>query len=435
MTITVIGHGYVGLVSACVFADFGNIVYVIGHTKEKIEKLKSGDPIIYEPGLKELLEKNISAKRILFTTEYEKSISSSDIIFIAVGTPSKPNGDADLSTVFTVAEKLAPHLKKNFTVVSCKSTVPVGTNKKIGEIINQYKSKNAEVAVASCPEFLREGSAIYDTINADRVVIGSDSKKAVELLLKLHKPMNGKRVITNLASAELIKYASNAVLATKISFANLISFYCEKADADVENVLDAVGMDKRIGRIFMDPGVGYGGACFPKDVKAIINIGKHLGIDSLLFDAVEKINYEARLNFVTKILENIKGKKVAIWGLSFKPNTDDIREAPSLFVIQKLLEKNFEINVYDPVAENNVKKVFDENKIKYFTDPYKAVDGVSALIILTEWNEFRQIDLDEIKKKMKDLIIFDGRNIYDPEVIKLTNFSYYSIGRPPIKKI
>lgn len=435
MTITVIGHGYVGLVSACVFADFGNIVYVIGHTKEKIEKLKSGDPIIYEPGLKELLEKNISAKRILFTTEYEKSISSSDIIFIAVGTPSKPNGDADLSTVFTVAEKLAPHLKKNFTVVSCKSTVPVGINKKIGEIINQYKSKNAEVAVASCPEFLREGSAIYDTINADRVVIGSDSKKAVELLLKLHKPMNGKRVITNLASAELIKYASNAVLATKISFANLISFYCEKAGADVENVLDAVGMDKRIGRIFMDPGVGYGGACFPKDVKAIINIGKHLGIDSLLFDAVEKINYEARLNFVTKILENIKGKKVAIWGLSFKPNTDDIREAPSLFVIQKLLEKNFEINVYDPVAENNVKKVFDENKIKYFTDPYKAVDGVSALIILTEWNEFRQIDLDEIKKKMKDLIIFDGRNIYDPEVIKLTNFSYYSIGRPPIKKI
>lgn len=435
MTITVIGHGYVGLVSACVFADFGNTVYVIGHTKEKIERLKNGDPIIYEPGLKELLEKNISAKRIFFTTEYEKPISSSDIVFIAVGTPSRPNGDADLSTVFTVAEKLAPHLKKSFTVVSCKSTVPVGTNRKIAAIVDQHKPKNAETAVASCPEFLREGTAIYDTLNADRVVIGSDSKKAVELLLKLHKPMNGKRVVTNLASAELIKYASNAVLAMKISFANLISFYCEKAGADVENVLDAVGMDKRIGRIFMDPGVGYGGACFPKDVKAIINIGKNLGIDPVLFDAVEKINHDAKLNFVIKILENIKGKKVAIWGLSFKPNTDDIREAPSLFIIKNLLEKGFEINVYDPVAENNVKKVYDEKTIKYFTDPYQAIDDVSALIILTEWNEFKQIDLDEVKKKMKDLIIFDGRNIYDPEVIKLTDFSYYSIGRPPIKKI
>ncbi len=435
MTITVIGHGYVGLVSACVFADFGNNVYVIGHTSQKIEKLRNGDPLIYEPGLKELLEKNLLAKRILFTTEYEKAISSSDIVFIAVGTPSKANGDADLGTVFQVAEKLAPHLKKGFTVVSCKSTVPVGTNRKIEGIINQYKPKNAEVAIASCPEFLREGTAIYDTLNADRVVIGSDSHKAINFLLKLHKPMNGKRVITNLASAELIKYASNAVLATKISFANLISFYCEKAGADVENVLDAVGMDKRIGRIFMDPGVGYGGACFPKDVKAIINIGKNLGIDPLLFDAVEKINYEAKLNFAVKIMANTKTKKVAIWGLSFKPNTDDIREAPSLFIIGKLLDMGFKINVYDPVAESNVKKVFDETKIKYFTDPYKAVDEVSALIILTEWNEFKQIDLEEVKKRMKDLIIFDGRNIYDHEMMKSSGFSYYSIGRPPIKNI
>jgi len=435
MTITVIGHGYVGLVSACVFADFGNTVYVIGHTEEKIKRLKSGDPIIYEPGLKELLAKNIHCNRIIFTTQYEKAISSSDIVFIAVGTPSKTNGDADLSTVFNVTKKLSPYLKKDFTVVSCKSTVPVGTNKKIEEIVYQYKPKNAEVAVASCPEFLREGTGIYDTLNADRVVIGSDSQKAINFLLKLHKPMNGKRVITNLASAELIKYAANAVLATKISFANLISFYCEKAGADVENVLDAVGMDKRIGRIFMDPGVGYGGACFPKDVKAIISIGKDLGIDPILFDAVEKINFQARFNFFQKILANTKGKKVAIWGLSFKPNTDDIREAPSLFVIQKLLENNFKINVYDPVAENNVKKFYDESKIKYFTDPYKAVEDVSALIILTEWNEFKQIDLEEVKKRMHDLIIFDGRNIYDPETMKSVGFSYYSIGRPPIKKI
>ncbi|MCX7956101.1 MAG: UDP-glucose/GDP-mannose dehydrogenase family protein, partial [Patescibacteria group bacterium] len=340
MVITIIGHGYVGLVTACVFADFGNIVYVIGHTKEKIERLKKGDPIIYEPGLKEILERNIKANRIFFGLDYSP-VSKSEIVFITVGTPPKENGEADLSAVFEVSRNIAKNLSSNknhFTVVSCKSTVPVGTNKKVEIILKKYAPKNSFFAVASCPEFLREGTAISDTINADRVVVGSDNKKAIELLLELHKPIEGKKVVTDLASAELIKYTSNAMLATKISFANLISFYCEKTGADVEIVLDAVGLDKRIGRVFMYPGVGYGGSCLPKDVMALIDIGKKLNIDTMLFDAVEKINKQAKEKFLEKILKNHQGKNLAIWGLAFKPNTDDIRFAPSIFIINKLLE-------------------------------------------------------------------------------------------------
>src|SRR3990167_1888268 len=355
MTITFIGHGYVGLVTACVFADFGNKVWVIGHTPEKINRLKNGDPIIYEPGLKELLLKNLNAKRIHFTSEYTTPIGESDVVFIAVGTPPKKNGEADLSTVFAVAEKVSQNLEKKITIVSCKSTVPVGTNARIEKILNKLKPKKTHVAVASCPEFLREGTAIYDSLNPDRVVIGSDSDRAKNILMQLHKPIDGKRVITDLASAELIKYTSNAMLATKISFANLISFYCEKTGADVEKVLDAVGLDKRIGRIFMDPGVGYGGSCFPKDVKALIKIGQALNLDTTLLDAVERVNAIAKENFARKIIDVMKGEKnLAIWGLSFKPNTDDIREAPSLFVLNRLLEQKFSLSVYDPAATSNI---------------------------------------------------------------------------------
>lgn len=428
MTVTFIGHGYVGLVTACVFADFGNDVFVIGHTKEKIERLKKGDPIIYEPGLKELLEKNLKAKRLHFTLEYKKAIPQSEIVFIAVGTPPKENGEADLTTVFEVAKKIAQYLKNGLTVVACKSTVPVGTNKKIEEIISKNKLKNARLAIASCPEFLREGSAIYDTLNADRVVIGSLSKKAIDLLLKLHQSINGKRVITDLSSAELIKYTSNAMLATKISFANFISFYCEKTGADVENVLDAVGLDKRIGRIFMDPGVGYGGSCLPKDVKALTTIGHALGIDTQFLEVIEKINKKSQQNLITKILNNIPKKNIAIWGLAFKPNTDDVRDAASIYIIRKLLHEGFKISVYDPVALENTKKIFG-NKISYFRNPYDAVAGVSGLVILTEWNEFRETDFKKLKKLMKNHYIFDGRNIYNPGMMRKLDFSYFSVGR------
>lgn len=429
MTITIVGHGYVGLVTACIFADFGNHVWVIGHTKEKIARLKNGDPIIYEPGLKELLQKNIQAKRIFFTLDYEKAIPGSEIVFITVGTPPKETGEADLTAVIEVARNIGKNLKSKFTVVSCKSTVPVGTNKKIEVIINKHKSKQADFAVASVPEFLREGTGISDTINSDRVVIGSNNKRAIEKLIELHKPINGKRVITNLASAEMIKYASNVFLANKISFANLISFYCEKTGANVDEVLAGVGIDERIGKKFLNPGLGYGGSCLPKDVKAFLDIGKRSLVDVQLLTAIENINTKAQENFLEKIIKYSPGKKVAIWGLSFKPNTDDIRFAPSVFIIKKLLEQGFQINTYDQEATNNIQKIF-ANKISYSKDPYQAVSKVDALIIITEWNEFRQIDLNKVKKQMANPTIFDGRNIYDPADLKKMGFRYYSIGRP-----
>lgn len=428
MTITFIGHGYVGLVTACVFANFGNKVWVVGHTAEKIEKLKKGNPLIYEPGLKDLLERNLKADRLHFTLSYEKAVTESDVVFIAVGTPPTAEGNADLSTVFSVAEKVGKYLKKDFTVVSCKSTVPVGTNLKVKEIIDRVKPKQAEVQVASCPEFLREGTGVDDSFNPDRVVIGSNSKQAIDLLIKLHEPLKGKRVITDLASAELIKYTSNAMLATKISFANLISFYCEKTGADVETVLDAVGLDHRIGRVFLYPGVGYGGSCLPKDVKAIIKTGQDLNIDTVLLEAVEKVNLQSRDNFIKKTLNLTNIKKIAIWGLAFKPDTDDIREAPSIHVIRNLLEKNLSITVYDQEATDNVKKLFG-NTINYAKNPYDAVKDANVLLILTEWNEFKQIDLKKVKALMGKPVIVDGRNIYKPEEMTKLGFTYISTGR------
>ncbi len=431
MTITIIGHGYVGLVTACVFADFGNDVWVIGRSSEKIKKLKQGDPLIYEPGLTELLKKNLKANRLHFTVKYKEAIAASEIIFIAVGTPPKDNGEADLTNVFNVAREITKYLpenKKILTVVACKSTVPVGTNKKIELILKKYKPKNTPIAVASCPEFLREGTAIYDTLNANRVVIGSNSKKAIDLLLKLHQPLNGKKVITDLASAELIKYTSNAMLATKISFANLISFYCEKTGADVEAVLDAVGLDKRIGRIYMNPGLGYGGSCLPKDILALINTGKFLGIDTQFLEGVEKINAQAKENFLNKILKYAPGKKIALWGLSFKPETDDIRFAPSLYLIDNLLKNGFLISAYDPAALDNIKKIY-QRKINYCLNPYDCLKNADALIIATEWNEFKQVDLARVKQLMKHPYIFDGRNIFSLDTMKKFKFKYYSYGR------
>lgn len=427
MTITIIGHGYVGLVTACVFANFGNEVYVIGHTKEKINRLKKGDPIIYEPGLKELLEKNLKAKRLHFELDYQ-SIKKSEVVFIAVGTPPKKNGEADLKNVFEVAEKIGKNLNEKFTVVACKSTVPVGTNKKIEKILKKYAPKNSQFAVASCPEFLREGTAIKDTIEADRHVFGSHSKKAISILLKLHQPLNGKKIITDLSSAELIKYISNAMLAVKVSFANLVSFYAEKVGADVEVVLDAVGMDKRIGRIFMYPGVGYGGSCLPKDIMALIDMKKKLNIPSFFLEEVEKINYLAKENFLKKILKNTAGKKLAIWGLAFKPNTDDIRFAPSIYIIENLLKQGFQLTVYDPEAIKNIKKIFG-NKISYEKNPYLAIEKKDGLIILTEWDEFKQINLEKVKNLLKYPYIFDGRNIYEPEIMKKLKFKYFAVGR------
>lgn len=428
MTISFIGHGYVGLVTACVFADFGNDVWVIGHTPEKIERLKNGDPLIYEPGLAELLKKNLDANRLHFTVDYDKAIPESDIVFITVGTPPKANGEADLSTVFSVSKEIAKHLKKGFTVVSCKSTVPVGTNLEVEKILNTEKPDGAEIAVASCPEFLREGTGIHDTVNPDRVVIGSNSQKAVDAILELHKPLPGKRVVTDLASAEIIKYASNAMLATKISFANMISLYAEKTGGDIETIMDAVGFDNRIGRKFLYAGIGYGGSCFPKDVKALISTGKQIDVDTQLLDSVEEINEKVMINYVQKVLHHVKGKKLAIWGLSFKPNTDDIRFAPSLYIIDELVSKGYQITAYDPAAQQNIKNKIGD-KIAYVDNPYDALPDADALCILTEWNEFKQADLSKVKSLLKSPLIIDGRNIYQPAKMKDAGFTYISTGR------
>lgn len=431
MTIAFIGHGYVGLVTASVFADLGNTVWVVGRTPEKIEKLKKGIAPFYEPGLSELVKRNVLAGRLKFTLDYQEAVVASDIIFICVGTPSKENGEADLANVYAAAESIAKNMV-GYKVVVTKSTVPPGTNKKVGDIIDTHKTEGSSFAIASVPEFLREGSAIDDTLHPDRVVIGTTSDRAQELLLELHKPITTTMVLCNVETAELIKYASNSLLSTKISFANAIAFLSEKVGADAERVLEAVGLDKRLGRSFLYAGVGYGGSCFPKDVKALIAIAQDQGYDFQLLKAVDQINTDTAKHFVDKIVNHfhkkLRGKKIAILGLSFKPNTDDMREAPSIYIISSLVKEGASIVAFDPVAMDNAKDVLPKT-VAYATDPYTAVKGADAVAILTEWNEFRQLDLVKLAKGLKELVLFDGRNIYEPAKIKQLGFTYYGVGR------
>lgn len=429
MTIAFIGHGYVGLVSASVFAELGNTVWVVGRTKKKIENLKKGVIPFFEPGLTEMVGKNLKAGRLKFTLNYSEAIAGAKIIFICVGTPSKKNGEADLSAVYQAAEYTGKNLK-NYSIVVTKSTVPVGTNRHVASVLRKHAAPGVTFDIASCPEFLREGSAISDTLNPDRIVIGSDSDKAKTMLLDLHKPINGERIITSIETAEMIKYASNALLAAKISFANAMSFICDAVSADVEIVLRGVGLDKRLGRSFLFPGVGYGGSCFPKDVKALIAIAKEHKYNFNLLSAVHEINQQAKDRFVEKIittLSGVKDKIIAVWGLSFKPNTDDMRQAPSIDIINMLLEKGAHIKAFDPAAMDNARAELPQ--ISYAVTPKEAAQGADALVILTEWNEFKQLDLRKIKKVMKKPFIFDGRNIYDPHKVKSMGFIYKGIGR------
>lgn len=429
MVISVIGHGYVGLVTAAVFADLGNTVWCVGRTKEKIDNLKKGISPFYEPGLEELVKRNLAAKRLKFTLDYQEAILPSGVIFICVGTPSLPNGEADLSQVFSSAGEIGKNLKDGQAVV-VKSTVPVGTTYQVAEIIEKAKSKKVNFEIAFVPEFLREGTALSDTLHPDRIVVGAETPAARKILVDLHKPIDGEYVFTNIPSAEMIKYASNALLATKISFANAIAFLCEKVGADVIQVLDGVGMDKRLGRTFLNPGVGYGGSCFPKDVKALNAMFKKHKIDISLFEEVEDINYKAAGNFVDKVVKmlgSVKGKTLAVLGLAFKPDTDDMREAPSVKIINALQEKGGKIRAFDPVAISNAKNLL--KNVTYCKNPEETVKGADALLIITEWNEFKQLDLLKIKKLMKKPIIIDGRNIYDSEKVKKLGFIYRGVGR------
>lgn len=432
MKLSIIGHGYVGLVTAAVFADLGNEVICVGRTKEKIEKLNNGIMPFFEPGLEEVVKENIKAGRLKFTLDYRLAIPDSEVIFICVGTPSLSTGEADLSSVFKAAEDVAKNLS-GFSVVACKSTVPVGTNRKVATILKKFKPTNSSFEIASCPEFLREGSALHDTLHPDRIVIGVESENAKRILLELHKPIDGREVVTKIETAEVIKYASNTLLATKISFANELSFFCETVGADIEEVIEGVGLDKRIGREFLSAGIGYGGSCFPKDVKALVAMTKDYKTDGVLFQAVEHVNKLAHERFISKILKNLgkkaRGKTIGVLGLSFKPETDDMRDAPSIPIIKALVQKGVKIIAFDPRAMENAGRIFKESNIKFAGDVYEACRNVEAILILTEWNEFKQVDLNKVKKLMAKPVIFDGRNVYDPNKMKTLGFIYYGTGR------
>ena len=430
MTLTFVGHGYVGLVTAAVFANLGNTVYVIGRTPEKIEALKKGKTPFYEPGLSELVSENLKAQRLIFTLDYNPAVKLSDVVFIAVGTPPQKTGDAELSGVFDVVGNIAKNLE-GYTVVATKSTVPVGTNKKILQLIKENKPQKAEFDVASVPEFLKEGTAIQDTMHPDRVVIGTESERARKVLTDLHEPFSAPFVQTNLETAELIKYASNAFLATKISFANAIAKLSELSRANASSVLDGIGYDKRIGRQFLYPGPGYGGSCLPKDVRALHSMASDLSYDFGLLSEVEAINKQARRDLVIKtkkLLEDeLRGKKIAVWGLAFKPNTDDMRESPAIDIIELLKREGAKVSAYDPEALENAKRVV--SGIVFEKTKEDCIKNAECLIIVTDWDEFKETSLEKIYKLMKKHNIVDGRNLYDPIKAKNLGFNYVGVGR------
>ncbi|MCG3175557.1 MAG: UDP-glucose 6-dehydrogenase TuaD [Candidatus Omnitrophica bacterium] len=429
MKISVIGSGYVGLVTGACFASLGNEVVCVDNDPAKIKTLKSGGIPIYEPGLEELVKDAVKKKRLSFTTDIASATKKSEVVFIAVGTPPRPNGEADLSFVEDVAQKIAKNLG-GYTVIVEKSTVPVQTGHKIKDTVKHYARKGAQFDVASNPEFLREGTAIQDFMHPDRVVLGVESDKAKKVLSELYKPLNGPIVITDIKSAEIIKHASNSFLATKISFINAISNICEAAGADVEQVALGMGLDKRIGKSFLNAGIGFGGFCFPKDLSAFIRIAEKLGYDFELLKAVERINEGQKSLYLKKVEEalwNVNGKTLAVLGLAFKPNTDDMRFAPSIDIITSLQAQGAKIRAYDPHAMERAKDCLKD--VTYAKDAYTCAKGADALLVLTEWNEFKELDLVKLKKLLKQPVVLDGRNIYDPAKMKRLGYRYASIGR------
>ncbi len=433
MKITVVGGGYVGLTTAVCFAHLGHEVLVVEKVPQKVELLKAGKSPIYEPGLEELLQEGLKNKRLDFTTDLKEGLAFSEVIFICVGTPQRPDGSADLSQVEEVARETAK-LMTSYKLLIEKSTVPVNTHKLIKKTVERYiRDKSIPYDVASNPEFLREGNAIEDFLKPDRIVVGVESERAKRVFEELYKDFDCPIIFTDPATAELIKHASNSFLAMKISFINMIADLCEKTGADVKLVADGMGYDKRIGRAFLNAGIGYGGSCFPKDVKAFVKMAEEYGVDFGLLKEVEKINQQRPLKFVQKVknvLWSVKDKKLVVWGLSFKPNTDDIREAPSIKVVELLLKEGANLSLYDPEAMENFRLLFPEGKqISYAKDMYLALEGAEALLILTEWEQFQKADLKRVKELLALPIIIDGRNIFEPSEVRALGFEYYCIGR------
>ncbi|BFT94827.1 MAG: UDP-glucose/GDP-mannose dehydrogenase family protein [Minisyncoccus archaeiphilus] len=429
MKVTVVGTGYVGLVQGVCLAEVGHNVVCIDIDEVKIENLKKGVSPIYEPGIEELIAKNMEAGRLSFDTDLAKYLNESDVNFIAVGTPSDEDGRADLSVVFAVAEEIGKNLT-GYTIIATKSTVPMGTNREIMKRISA--NYDGEFDVISNPEFLREGLAIDDFLNPDRVVLGYDKNRgAAEKVAELYAPLNTEVLITDLETAEMIKYAANAFLATEISYINSIARLCEKVGADVEAVSEGLKLDKRIGKkAFLSAGLGYGGSCFPKDVRALIRIARDYDTKNTLLEVVEEVNLGQRQYFVMKIREklgDLKGKKIAILGMSFKPDTDDMREAPAINIVEGLSSLGVDLVAYDPVAEKNAKRIFPE--LVFAESIEKACNGADAVAIITDWAEFKDIDWVSIINKMKNPLVFDGRNMFNLEKMREMNIDYFPIGR------
>ena len=433
MKIGVIGTGYVGLVTAVCLADLGHDVVGTDVVADKIDKASRGISHIYEPGLEELLKANLKKGNLSFTPDLDKAIQSSDVLFVSVNTPQKEDGSADMTFVESVSRKIADNLN-DYKVVVEKSTVPVKTSMWIKKTITSCKKKDVDFDVASNPEFLREGSAVSDFLNPDRIIIGVETEKARDILVKIYEKFKDRILVTNIDTAELIKHASNSYLALKISYINLIAELCEKTDADVNQVAKGMGFDPRIGSQFLRAGLGYGGSCFPKDIRALAKIGEDLGVNMNLLREADRVNLDRIDSFVEKTkkaLWILKDKKIAVLGLAFKPETDDIREALSTKIIKKLLDEGSFLRLYDPRAMENMREIFPEEppQISYVKSPYEAVKEANALLIITEWDEFKELDLKKIKEVMDNPIIIDGRNVYDPSEVRELGFEYYSIGR------
>jgi UDPglucose 6-dehydrogenase len=433
MNICVVGTGYVGLVTGAVFADLGNDVVCVDNDRAKVEALKAGRMPIYEPGLEEMVARNAGDQRLAFTTDMGAGVRHGDVIFIAVGTPPKATGETDLSHVEAVAAEIG-RCMDGYKVVVNKSTVPVGTGELVREVIVRHQPRPVEFDVVSNPEFLREGSAIEDTLRPDRIVIGAPTQQVAMTLVELYAPIERPMILTDLPSAEVIKYASNAFLATKISFINAIANICEAAGADVTQVMKGMGLDPRIGGAFLQAGLGYGGSCFPKDVDSLIHTAGRLGYEFKLLRSIVEINRERAAHLVetiAKALGPLDDKTVAVLGLAFKPNTDDMREAKSVEVVQLLHAAGARIRAYDPAAMDNAKRLLPP-AVTFSESPYEAADGAHAVVLVTEWNEFKYLNLERLRGQLKRPMIFDGRNLWEPERMRRLGFEYYSVGRKPV---
>jgi UDPglucose 6-dehydrogenase len=433
MNICVVGTGYVGLVTGAVFADLGNDVVCVDNDRAKVEALKAGRMPIYEPGLEEMVARNAGDQRLAFTTDMGAGVRHGDVIFIAVGTPPKATGETDLSHVEAVAAEIG-RCMDGYKVVVNKSTVPVGTGELVREVIVRHQPRPVEFDVVSNPEFLREGSAIEDTLRPDRIVIGAPTQQVAMTLVELYAPIERPMILTDLPSAEVIKYASNAFLATKISFINAIANICEAAGADVTQVMKGMGLDPRIGGAFLQAGLGYGGSCFPKDVDSLIHTAGRLGYEFKLLRSIVEINRERAAHLVetiAKALGPLDDKTIAVLGLAFKPNTDDMREAKSVEVVQLLHAAGARIRAYDPAAMDNAKRLLP-SAVTFSESPYEAADGAHAVVLVTEWNEFKYLNLERLRGQLKRPMIFDGRNLWEPERMRRLGFEYYSVGRKPV---